>query len=222
VRYGTLRSGRSRTPYEAFGVHFRAGGGSPISEVDVLGRLLGQPYGESGRHQFTIFQTYDYIVNEAYSFGAQGFQAGSVSTLQLSQKMGFVFGGWGGVTVLGAVDSVGQSNTPTQTGHEGEDEGPRQYDYGPGSTFGGIARLLLNDRNLTSVRYQGYQIYVMDGLRANHVLQRFQVDFDVPVHKHWAIGTAGEFFYRKTYFNAGGETSEKFWQFRTYLTWRKY
>ena len=220
VRYGDLRAGHSRTPYEAFGVHFRLGGGSAISEVKVLGRLLGQPYGESGRHQFTIFQTYDYTVNGAYSFGAQGFQAGSVSTLPLSKSMGLVLGGWGGVTVLGAVDHIG--TTAEQLAEEETGEGERTYDYGPGSTFGGIVRLLLNDRNLTSVQYQGYQIYVMDGMRANHVLQRVELTLDVPVHKHWAVGTAGEFFYRKTYFNAGGEQTEKFWQFRTYLTWRKY
>ena len=219
VRYGDLRAGRSRTPYEAFGVHFRLGGGSAISEVKVLGRLLGQPYGEGGKHQFTIFQTYDYTVNGAYSFGAQGFQAGSISTLPLSKRTGLVLGGWGGVTVLGAVDRLGP--TVAQLNTE-EEEGERTYDYGPGSTFGGIVRLLLNDRNLMSAQYQGYQIYVMDGLRANHVLQRLDVMLDVPVHKHWAVGTAGEFFYRKTYFNAGGEQTAKFWQFRTYLTWRKY
>ena len=222
VRYGDLRAGRSRTPYEAFGVHFRLGGGSAISEVKVLGRLLGQPYGEGGKHQFTIFQTYDYIVNGAYSFGAQGFQAGSVSTLPLSKSMALVLGGWGGVTVLGAVDRLDIPTDQPVTVEAEEGEGDRTYDYGPGSTFGGIVRLLLNNRNLLSAQYQGYQIYVVDGLRANHVLQRLEIMLDVPVHKSWAVGTAGEFFYRKTYFNAGGEQTEKFWQFRTYLTWRKY
>ncbi len=70
------------------------------------------------------------------------------------------------------------------------------------------------------VSYQGYQIYVVDGLRSNHVLQRFRVDLLVPVHRRVAIGATGEFFYRKTYFQDSAETREKFPQVRFYLAWR--
>ena len=41
--YGDPTNGRSRTPYDAFGVLLRFGGGGAFSEAKVRGRLLGQP-----------------------------------------------------------------------------------------------------------------------------------------------------------------------------------
>ena len=43
--YGDPRTGHSRTPYDAFAVRLRFGGGSAFSEARVRGRLLGQPLG---------------------------------------------------------------------------------------------------------------------------------------------------------------------------------
>jgi hypothetical protein len=46
VGYGTLSQGRSKLPFDAFGVSMRmGGGGSAISELRVRGRLLGVPLG---------------------------------------------------------------------------------------------------------------------------------------------------------------------------------
>src|SRR5207344_189560 len=42
--YGDLQSGRSRTPYDAFAVRLDFGGGGPLSEARVRGRLFGQPF----------------------------------------------------------------------------------------------------------------------------------------------------------------------------------
>ena len=39
--YGDPTTGRSRTPYDAFGVRLRFGGGGTFSEAKVRGRLLG-------------------------------------------------------------------------------------------------------------------------------------------------------------------------------------
>jgi hypothetical protein len=64
--YGDVETGRSRTPYDAFSVRLRFGGGSAFSEAKVRGRLLGQPLG-SGKLQFSIAQSYDYEFNDVYS-----------------------------------------------------------------------------------------------------------------------------------------------------------
>jgi hypothetical protein len=72
VVYGTPGTGRSRTPYDAFAVLFRLGGGGAISEVKVRGRLMGQPMAHEGL-QFNVSQAYDYNKNNAYQFGAQSF-----------------------------------------------------------------------------------------------------------------------------------------------------
>jgi hypothetical protein len=51
------------------------------------------------------------------------------------------------LTVLGAVDSLplGVTEKPEEkepSAGQGVSEGPRYYDYGPGSDFGGLARVL--------------------------------------------------------------------------------
>ena len=217
LRYGSILSGRSREPFEAFTVDFRLGGGRGVSDVRVRGRLLGQPLGAGGKVQLTLAQSYDYVANQAYDFGRQGFDLTFSSTRQMTQRMAAVLVGGAGVTALGAVDRV-----VVPTPFSGEAEGPveRTYDYGPGTTFGGGVQLLFDQQRFATLSYQGYQLYVVDGVRANHVLQRLRLDLLVPLRGRLAAGVTGEFFYRKTYFQAGGEERTKFPQMRFFVAWR--
>ena len=103
--YGDQRTGRSRTPYDAFSVRFRLGGGAGFSEARVRGRLMAQPLG-SGQSQFVVLQSYDFQSNDAYATGAQSIEAAFGTTHSFSTRTNVWFLGWGGVTVLGAVDSL--------------------------------------------------------------------------------------------------------------------
>jgi len=216
--YGTPLEGRGRTPFEAFTVNFRMGGGQGLSDVRVRGRLFGQPLND-GKFHLALAHSFDYVSNKAYKFGRQGFD------LVLSKRFGtregtsaVVLGG-AGVTAQGAIDRVVLTTPPAQSEPEpGEEE--RDYDYGPGTTFGGSAVFERKGRAFFDLAYQGYQIYVVDGVRSNHVLQRFRMDLLIPLHRRLAFGTAGEYFYRKTYFATGGERRDKFPQARIYLAWR--
>ena len=219
LRYGDIRTGRSREPYEAFTVNLRLGGGKAISDVRVRGRLLGQPLGEAGHVQLTLAQSYDFIANQAYEFGRQGFDVTLSGRKQLSSRFAAQFIGGVGVTVLGAVDQV-LFPTPFSA-DEGEEPSERDYDYGPGTTFGAGTQFSFDGYTFANVSYQGYQIYVVDGLRSNHVLQRVRLDLLVPIRGRLAFGFAGEFFYRKTYFQAGGEKSSHYPQLRFFLAWRR-
>jgi hypothetical protein len=51
--------------------------------------------------------------------------------------------------------------------------------------------------------YQGYQLNVVDGTRAFHVLQRGQLDIRIPIVRQFALGMAGEFFLPKGVLLAG-------------------
>src|SRR4029453_1617195 len=72
--YGDANIGRSRTPYDAFWLRMRFGGGSWFSEARGGGRLFGQPLGHGA--QFSLIQTYNYLNNDAYSTGSQAIDAG--------------------------------------------------------------------------------------------------------------------------------------------------
>jgi hypothetical protein len=100
-------------------------------------------------------------------------------------------------------------------------EGPRFYDYGPGSDFGGFAHLDYDGRTLGAILYEAHHIYSLDGVRANHFLQHLRVDAIVPVRGRFGVGVAGEYFYRKSFYQDPGKSRQTFHypQVRAFLSW---
>ena len=223
--YGNPKTGRSRTPYDAFSVRLRFGGGSSFSEARVRGRLLGQPLGTS-KTQFTVLQSYDYQSNDAYATGAQSFEAAVGLTQRLSSRADVWFLGWGGLTVLGAIDSLplGIAERPSEpeTGAgQGVSEGPRFYDYGPGSSFGALALFSRDRRPFVAIFYEGRHLYSLDGVRANHFLQKARLDLLLPLRGPFGLGASGEYFFRQTFYQdeARSQLEYRYPQFRAYFTW---
>ena len=175
-----------------------------------------------------MLQAYDYSKNNAYQFGAQSFEVNAAFTGKLSSRNSVWVSGWGGLTALGAVDSLPSTGAPVETTpDEGESpgqgvsEGPRFYDYGPGSDFGAVANLMRDGRTLAAVFYEAHHLYSLDGIRANHLLQQFRVDLLAPLRGKLGIGVSGEYFHRKTYYQDGSAPGKfHFPQFRAYFTWR--
>ncbi len=202
--YGDPTIGRSRTPYDAFAVQLRFGGGASFSEARVRGRLLGEPFG-GDRFQLTVVQAYDFAQNSAYQFGAQSFAANFAFAGKPSSGTSMWVAGWGGLTALGAVDSLPSSGMAEEeeppdgeSPGQGVSEGPRFYDYGPGSNFGAGVRFDSGRRLLTTLFYQGHQLYSLDGVRANHVLQQFRLDLRTALRGPLGLGVSAEYFHRKT------------------------
>jgi len=228
--YGDPTTGRSRTPYDAFGVVLRFGGGGAFSEAKVRGRLLGQPY-QNDRFQLNVLQAYDFSKNNAYQFGAQSFNVTGAYTGRLSSRLSLYTAGWGGLMPLGAIDSIPLEGVPPEEPEEptdgespgqGVSEGPRFYDYGPGYTFGARSILLHDGRPLVGFVYETHHLRSLDGVRANHFIQQLRLDLLVPLRDPLGIGFSGEYFDRRTYYQSEDTETRKyhFPQFRVYLTWR--
>lgn len=224
--YGEPLHGRSRDPYDAFSMQLRFGGGGPLSEARLTGRLLGQPVFNE-HFQFSVSQAYDYQNNDAYSFGAQSFSGSLAFTHPVSSRMTLAMIGAGGLTVLGAIDSLPLGveekpvDEPENSAGQGVSEGPRYYDYGPGGNFSGRITLTRDRGSLATVFYEGRHIYSLDGVRANHFLQHARLDIRVPIRGPIGVGAAAEYFSRHTYFQDEARTKRlfRFPQFRAYLTW---
>jgi len=224
--YGDPDKGHSRTPYDAFAMKLRFGGGSGLSEARVRGRLLGQPLGDGGV-QFSVVQSYDFQKNDAYATGSQSFEGAFGFTQNLSSTTRFLMLGWGGLTVLGAIDSlpIGLSEVPEEeeTGDAGQgvSEGPRFYDYGPGSDFGVTAIFSRKNRPFATIFYEGRHLFSLDGVRANHFLQRGRVDLALPLRGAFGVGVTGEYFDRRTFYQdpAATRVNYHYPQVRVYLTW---
>lgn len=225
--YGDLQRGHSRTPYDAFSVRLRFGGGAGFSEARVRGRLAGQPLG-GGKAQFTMLQSYDYQANDAYRIGSQSFEGAFGTTLALSASNAMWLTGWGGLTVLGAIDSlplgVTEPPPPPEPGTgagQGVSEGPRFYDYGPGSTYGTFALFTHNGRMVGAALYEGRHLYSLDGVRANHFVQRLRLDVNVPIRGRLGLGASGEYFFRQSFYQDEDRTQVEYHypQFRVHFTW---
>jgi len=227
IVYGEPESGRSRTPYDAFTVLMRFGGGGSFTEAKVRGRLLGQPIGKGG-FQLSVQQAYDYNKNNVYQFGAQAFNVNAGYTGKVSERMAIWASGWGGLTALGAVDSIPLTGVAPEPEDDGSDagqgvsEGPRYYDYGPGSNFGGGAILTRDGRALLAFIYEGRHLYSLDGVRANHFLQQLRLDMVAPLRGALGFGVSAEYFDRRTYYRDAPNETKKFHypQVRGYLAWR--
>jgi hypothetical protein len=225
--YGDTLTGRSRTPYDAFALKLRLGGGRAISEARVRGRLLGQS-SSNGKIQFNVLQSYDYQSNDAYATGAQAFDAALSMTHPLSSRTSLWFMTWGGPTILGAVDSLplGVTEVPEEEapseGGQGVSEGPRYYDYGPGANFGAMAQLLRDRHPFVVFFYEGRHLYSLDGVRANHFLQRTRLDLLLPLGGPLGIGASGEYFFRQSFYQDAERTQREYRypQLRAYFTWR--
>ncbi len=224
--YGDLEGGRSRTPYDAFTMRMRLGGGAPVSDAKIRGRLIGQPL-RSGALQFSVAQSYDFQANDAYYFGAQSFEGLIGMRHEFSPRFALRLIGAGGLTVLGAINSlppgvsVAAEEEVDPDAPQGVSEGPRNYDYGPGSNFSGAA-ILTRDRDIVAgFLYEGRHLYSLDGVRANHFLQHIRADLKWPLRGSLGLGASGEYFSRHTYFQDADRTETEFWypQFRAYLTW---
>jgi hypothetical protein len=192
--------------------------------------LAGQPIGSS-RFQFSLTQNYDFDKNGVYEYGAQAFEANLGVTVPLSSRITLRIVGGGGVTALGAVDSLPLPTPgnpivdpiePEEEAGQGVSEGPRTFDYGPGSNFAARMVFRYDDREFLVLSAEGRHIFVVDGVRANHLLQRFAVDLLAPLRGALGIGVSGEYFDRRTYFKDVDETRQRFYfpQFRVFLTWR--
>lgn len=214
--YGDARTGSSTMPFEAFTVQTSVGGS--LSHTAIRGRLFGRPFGDRKAGQVSIFQTYEFITNRAYAFGGQGFELEVGVTRALSPRASLWLAATGGATILAAADSLlpppdGVTVAPPANG--------RTYDYGPGARFGGVAQVIRNGQPIAGVQYQAYQVNVVDGTRANHILQRLYMDVRVPVSRRLAVGAAGEYFFRKSYFWAAGSRTDRSPQFRLFLAWSR-
>ncbi len=227
VLYGDPTTGRSRTPYDAFGVKFDFGGGTAISEVRVRGRLLGQPY-KNGALQLMVAQGYQFNKNDAYQFGAESVETSVSTTHEFSPTFSLWTGAWGGVTILGAVDSVpppgadqGLPTEPEGDAGQGVSTGPRFYDYGPGTNFGGLFNLRHRGTDFLVISYEAHQLHVLDGVRCNHFLQRSRANLQIPLKGRLGVGVSGEFFDRRTFYQTPGVPKAHFHfpQFRAFLTW---
>ena len=213
--YGTMTSGQSKQPFDAFVVDMRFGGGSGISEATVRGRLFGRSVGSTpdssagpARH-LSVVMGYDYQNNSAYQYGGQSVGVAFAGTRVLSDTWAMTLLLSGGGLVLGAMDSLY---------YDGPD---RQYNFGPGLTYAGRVAFMRKGLPVARASYGSVWMHTVDGAQADHWAQGLRFDLIVPVKGTFGAGVTSEFIRRKSYYDAADDILQRFPRFRVYLSWFK-
>jgi hypothetical protein len=141
--------------------------------AQIHGRLFGSPFGKNDAYQFTIFQTYDYIHNPAYDFGGQVRGRGLDSRAEGHWSVWLA--ATGGATVLAAANSLLGLQETAAGVFRGA---PTTTAPGRGCAASSRSTQGLPD---CSPRLSGVSVNVVDGTRANHILQRLKLDLRAPV-----------------------------------------
>ena len=78
-----------------------------------------------------------------------------------------------------------------------------------------------NNRPFATIFYEGRHLFSLDGVRANHFLQRGRVDLLLPLRGAFGVGVTGEYFDRRTFYQDAAATRVKYHypQVRAYFTW---
>jgi hypothetical protein len=82
-------------------------------------------------------------------------------------------------------------------------------------------RIDLNRRDFLRFAYEAHHLHVLDGLRANHLLQRVRADINVPLKGRLGAIVTGEWFDRRTYYQdiTLDDAHLHYPQFRVALSW---
>ena len=215
--YGDFKQSQ-KVPYDAFAVRLGFGGGQILSETRVRGRIIGK--GVSDNVVMAALQGFSYNNNEAYQFGAQSFDFATGFSKTGSGAVSMTASVSGGVTVLGAVNTdVIEVVEEPAPGEHSEVPTSRDYDYGPGSNVAATFNMYHRRRQLLQAEYELHHLHIIDGTRANYLLQRFRVGVNVPLRGRLGAGVSTEYFSRHTFYQAGTKSHLSFPEIRVFLSW---
>ncbi len=232
VQYGSAFENERRKPFDRFdgAVQVNFGDKSRVGLLQVRGDLwskpLGGPAGPDTRHALAIIQDFDYIDNEAYEYGGQGFglglfsRFGSGDTRLTTRAVGYVVAA---AAVNADYSYLADIPDPREL---------RDYDYGAGA--GAAAELLLHrkGRPLAFLTYRYTLISVKNGSIYNpedgpegsssrHHIHRVALRVTVPVAKRLALGGDAWLFYRDSNYDSPElqDKSQRNPEARLYLSW---
>ena len=232
IQYGSAFENERRKPFDRFDASFQMNFGdkSRVGRLQVRGDLwskpLGGPASEKTRHALAIIQDFDYIDNEAYEYGGQGFgvglfsRFGSGATRLVTRATGYVVAA---AAVNADYSYLADIPDPREL---------RDYDYGAGVGAGAEMLLLRKRRPVAALGYRYTLISVKngsiynpedgpDGSDSRHHIHRLTLRVTVPVTKRLAVGADAWLFYRDSNYDSPElqDKSQRNPEARLYLSW---
>jgi hypothetical protein len=236
IQYGSAFYNERRRPYDRFDttMQLNYGDKTRVGELTIRGDLaswvVGNP--EDPKHVVAIVQDFDYIDNEAYEYGGQGFGVGYYSGHGAPMGTRFV-----SRLVAYGVASAAVNSDYSFLADVANRERFREYDYGPGVGVAAEGILFRNSRPIVDLRYRYTYIDVrngslwnpdpedneggLEGSSANHQVHRFKLRVNVPITRDFALGAEGIIFYRDSKYSleALKDVTQRNPEVRVFVTW---
>ena len=216
--YGDLTSGRSRTPYDAFAVRFDFGGGSPISEAAcpraaarsaVSGRSAAAERGAGlPVHQERCVSVRRAVLRRE----PRHHTATRLAHVSGGRLAGEASPSWAPSTRCRPECRLRtrRRRWRIQNRRPGRIDRSQVLRLRPGHELRRLLQFQRDGRGFLTFSYQLHHLHVLDGVRANHLLQRARADLRVPLRGRLGIGVSGEFFDRRTFYQAAGRPRRAF------------
>jgi hypothetical protein len=199
-------------PYDAFA--FRAQlivNNKPhgIGRLQSRGVLASANVYESDRSQHLISadQLYDYIDNEAYTYGGQTIAASYYSRFWKGER----FEARTAISLGAIIMGANQSDYFNISG--------REYDYGPGAGYIVRAEFLRNGRNVFSVGTAGFWVHSVNGTRADHYNRVTDIRVDYPIKEFIGVGMDYVLYEVNSHYQDYPDVNTRAPELKFYLAW---
>jgi hypothetical protein len=180
-----------------------------------LGRLVGHgsligteiAHSERAQHLLVAYQDFDYIDNEAYTFGGQSFGAAFVS--QYAMGRGYV--AHSHLQVNGILLGATKSDYFNISG--------REYDYGPGLGIKLSAAFSKNGHQVVGLAHESYFVHSVSGTPEQSLVTFTRFRFDVPIRAFFGAGADYTLYTSERNYDELPDVSTHNPELRVYLSW---
>jgi hypothetical protein len=180
-----------------------------ISRLQSRGVLASANVYESdeSQHMLSADQFYDYIDNEAYTYGGQTIAASYFSRFWKGESFEARTQVSLGAIILGA----NKSDYFNISG--------REYDYGPGAGYVVGVEFARKKRNVFSISTAGFWIHSVNGTRAEHYNRITTVRVDLPVKQYLGVGADYVLYEAERHYKDYPDVKTRNPELKLYLAW---
>jgi hypothetical protein len=180
-----------------------------IGRIEVQANLIGTEVAHNDRSQHVLaaYQHFDYLDNEAYTFGGQSFGANFISRFAVGRDVV-------ARTTLG-VNGILLGATKVDY----FDISGREYDYGPGAGVKIVAVLARNGRDIVTLAHDSYAIHSVNGGATNSWDSFTRAKLDVPFRTYFGLGVEYVLYHSERDYPDRPSTSTRSPELRVALAW---
>ena len=162
---------------------------------------------ETSHHILGSFLHFDYVDNEAYTYGGQSVSASYLSSFRASERFGAATHLHLQCIILGAA----KSDYFSLSG--------REYDYGPGVGYKFGAQFWLDDWEFLSLWHEGHYIHSINGNKADHHVNLSRIKLDYPLRWYFGIGAEYVLYLADRNYQDYADVYVRNPELRLYLVW---